>query len=460
MLLPRSLSPVIFWVFAGASFAVHASDTQETPLAEAPIPPELEEALESDQEAGDEDGPGLAELVRQAVDNHPSIQESLARIMQQRENVKMEKAGFLPQVTASTRSEYNSSLDRYVDVAGVTASQLIWDFGAVSSSVQRERSGLERTRAEALERIEELSGDVGLTVVDLQRQQALRRVAVEQLERIEDLRDVTGERARRGASAQSELRQAEARVEAARITLSRVDSGLHRSQRELARFIPGIEVDGVADELPGGVAHACRDVRIDSGADLPSVLAAEASRDESRAQLAADRASRWPRLSVDVRADRYLDSDIDDQNHASVYLNASVDLFRGGANRARVSGSRYREQAAQHALDTAMLDAREDLASARLQSRDLERQLRSLTLRIDHLDEVRELYRTQYLKAGTRTLLDVLNAEQEYFQARFDLIDARYDHRHLQVQCLIAGGQMRSAFDISTEMVGAAGDFE
>jgi adhesin transport system outer membrane protein len=50
---------------------------------------------------------------------------------------------------------------------------------------------------------------------------------------------------------------------------------------------------------------------------------------------------------------------------------------------------------------------------------------------------------------GTRTLVDLLNAEQEFQQVRFEAVNVAQTLRSLQVDCLYLSGRMRDAFALS-----------
>jgi len=60
----------------------------------------------------------------------------------------------------------------------------------------------------------------------------------------------------------------------------------------------------------------------------------------------------------------------------------------------------------------------------------------------------RALYRDQYLQLGTRSLLDLLNAEQEYHAARSDQIDSRHDMYRSGIDCLYHSGSMLGTFGL------------
>lgn len=67
--------------------------------------------------------------------------------------------------------------------------------------------------------------------------------------------------------------------------------------------------------------------------------------------------------------------------------------------------------------------------------------------------ETGRLYRIQYVEMGTRTLVDLLNAEQELQQVRFQAVDIAQTLRRLQVDCLFLSGRMRDAFHLSNTTV-------
>ena len=75
--------------------------------------------------------------------------------------------------------------------------------------------------------------------------------------------------------------------------------------------------------------------------------------------------------------------------------------------------------------------------------------LDTLAARQGDMVETGKLYRLQYLDMGTRTLVDLLNAEQELQQARFDSVNTMHDLRRLQLDCLYYSGRSRDAFALT-----------
>ena len=69
----------------------------------------------------------------------------------------------------------------------------------------------------------------------------------------------------------------------------------------------------------------------------------------------------------------------------------------------------------------------------------------------------RDLYREQYLQLGTRSLLDLLNAEQEYHSVRFDQAQSFQEQYRLGLQCLYNTDRLRTVFKLEDLQASAAG---
>lgn len=154
------------------------------------------------------------------------------------------------------------------------------------------------------------------------------------------------------------------------------------------------------------------------------------------------------------QVNHYLDDDYNrdnarlDRTQAGIYLNVEVPIYQGGSISARTRAAGHALTAADSAEDAARLQARRGLAEAKAQTSGLGRRLTSLEARQVSIQEARMLYGRQYLDLGTRPLLDLLNAEQEIYQSRFELAGTRSDLLRLDVDCLYNTGALRTAFGL------------
>ena len=120
---------------------------------------------------------------------------------------------------------------------------------------------------------------------------------------------------------------------------------------------------------------------------------------------------------------------------------------------ARGNAAGHAVEAAQSTIQRTRLEVRQKLLEARSQVMSL-----LSTLQIQGRQEAlsartRELYQQQYLDLGSRPLLDVLNAEQEVYQARFTQQQTLGQLHQLQLNCLYNTGQLRHAFDLDNRTI-------
>src|SRR5690606_36863977 len=93
--------------------------------------------------------------------------------------------------------------------------------------------------------------------------------------------------------------------------------------------------------------------------------------------------------------------DIDED--VAISLSVNMELFQGGAIRARKRSAEYALQAASAARANAMLGVSRRLLEAKDQTRSLSDRLRFLGNQLQNIVDTQELYRQQYLSLGTRT---------------------------------------------------------
>ena len=103
-------------------------------------------------------------------------------------------------------------------------------------------------------------------------------------------------------------------------------------------------------------------------------------------------------------------------------------------------------------METAFLEADDQVRSFREQLNGARERIQVLSDRRKSINEVRDLYREQYT-LGTRSILDLLNAEQEIFQAAQDEENVRHDLWQAWVGMVAATGLSRDIYGISGAMV-------
>lgn len=423
--------------------------------------------------------------VREAVLTHPSLRQARGVLEQARQGVEQAEAGYYPQVrgglVGSTRSYDNAGQrGRQTYQAEVAVSQMLYDFGKVKSDVSRARAQGQVAREKMLVAIDDLSRSAAQAWIEVHRQRALEAVAQQQLEEVSKLSELVAKRVTLGASNRSDLVQSLARVESAQVDLLTTQGQGRRWQMTLQNLTAQKQLPHITGEPLAILENACGRGVTQKGAagaaslaasassglnvgvlnfeDLgalahpASVDAVEAELDVARALVEQAKAEQKPTLSVNAQVNQGLTSNSkrigQSGPDAVAGMNFTAPLYQGGRLQAQNRAAEYALTAAVAAVEQERLTATQNLQAAAIDWLEHSQRVKVQAQRIESLKTTRELYRQQYLQLGTRTLLDLLNAEQEYHNARSAEVDSEHQIYLQGMECLYQMGKVRETFEL------------
>lgn len=398
----------------------------------------------------------MTEAVQAAVATHPSIRGAGEQVEQANAGVDAARAGYKPQVTGGVENQVNtyrnSSYDsRKVYTAKLSGSQMVYDFGKVDGSVRKARSGVLASEAQVDQATDQVALNTAQAWVDAHLQQFLVQIAREQLDAVLSITGLVAERVTKGATPRSDLEQAHSRVNAVRSQLLGAEAEALRASLALMHLTGRTAPVAIHGDIPAVLLGrtACRD---GGEVDTPAVRVAGARRDEARADLDVARAERLPTVTLDGSVGYALTNGSrlygEYRTTGQIGLNLSMPFYQGGRVQAQARGALHQLRAYEDAVRQARLETAQGFADARAQADGWAGRAPVLQARVDSIDATRALYRQQYLQLGTRSLLDLLNAEQEYHGARIDQAQGMHMQYRLAVQCLYFGDRLRSTFHL------------
>ena len=408
----------------------------------------------------------LADAVRRAVARHPSISDAIATLAQQSGGVDVARAGYYPQVRLGMGAGANGGGGASANagrkrgtgmLATASVSQMLYDFGKVSGAVDQSEAQLRRQQAIVLRQIDTVAQQAGDAAVKAHRYQSLDPTAQEQGKVVGKVLETAKLRARAGLSTKADPIQAESRVDSARANLLQVKSLLAQSRERLVTLLGG-PLPALVAPLPPQLAVELRVDQPPPDAGLmPEVLAAEAERRVAEAQLDIAKAQRYPTLSLDVSANKALggvNPGTLERNGTShtVMFNLTSAIYQGGALDAQVRAATAAVEAARMRIEAARLGAGDQARSFREQVAGAQARLGVLAERHRSISEARDLYREQYT-LGTRSILDLLNAEQEIHQAAADQEAVLHDLWESRIGYIGATGQGRAWYGLDNTTV-------
>jgi len=403
-------------------------------------------------------GTASADTLREAL---VSTYNTNPTITAQRENLKstdatvaIARAQGRPQVSGTaglnqdiTRTRASSGRNFS---AGVDVSYPLFSGGAVRNSINAAKTRVEAGRAT----LRAVEGDVFAEAVaaymDVIRDRAIVELNTNQVQVLTTNLRATRDRFEIGDLTRTDVAQSEARLELARSSLATAGARLASSEENYRRVI-GRKPDSLAPPpplppLPNSPEEA---VRI-ALASNPDLLAIERQARAAGLDVSVVRASRLPTVSAVGSANyvNYLGT-ADEQfapgapntsTATGAGVQARVPIFQGGLPAARI---RQAQAVEAQILEQAVGTERTVVANTRAAfaayqaSREA---IQSNQTAVSANELALEGARAEQ-SVGTRTVLDVLNAEQELLNSQVQLVTARRDEYVAGFQLLNAMGQ-------------------
>ncbi len=258
-----------------------------------------------------------------------------------------------------------------------------------------------------------------------------------------------------GIGSTADLTQVEARLAKAHGNLAAAQNNLFDSHTMFTRIV-GQSPQGLtfprADQnfIPYTVDDAV-ELAFDSH---PVIKISTADVDSAKFQYKQSKGNYYPTLSVEA-AQTWRDDagGIEGRgDETTAMLRMRYNLYNGGSDAANAESFAYQLNKAKDLRERAYRNVEEGL---RLSWSALDLTLQQKEFLSDHVDSASQTviaYEKQY-RIGKRTLLDLLNTENELFEARKDYLDAKYAEQYAKYRVMNATGQLLNALrvDVPTE---------
>jgi outer membrane protein, adhesin transport system len=380
----------------------------------------------------------LRDAVERAVRTNPEVLAAGTRRLAADEAFKEARAGYLPRVDVSAgfgRERLNDLNARLLGLsktaiehrdASLTLSQMLFDGFAVSSAVAQQSARVESTAYGTAAAAEDIAVGTTDAYLDILRRQETVAAAIENLDAHARIHNQIRLRSESGVGRRADFDQAEARLALAQANLRTEQSGLLDAEITYLRLV-GTSARGQVKPAvqEADLPHSNDEALQIANVRHPAVKAAEADVDVASAQVGVARAALSPRLDLEVTATHANDIVASRTDDVTVMLQLRYNLFRGGADQARINETHYQLDEARDLLNRTRREI-DERVSLTLNSYQTSRDRLEMFQRYAVSSaETREAYAKQF-SIGQRTLLDLLNAENEYFNARVSYITGQY----------------------------------
>jgi adhesin transport system outer membrane protein len=250
------------------------------------------------------------------------------------------------------------------------------------------------------------------------------------------------------ALAQANVMAAESNSREAEITFQRV---VGKMPQNLTK--PGAPDQAMPKDLKSAVEVAM--------ANHPILKSAMADVEAAQAQHRTSRSLHSPRLDLELGYnDNNNISGLRGDNESTIaMLRVRYNLFRGGSDEARVGQTASAINEATEISHKTMREVEESIRLSWNAYTTAQERLNPLKQHAEAMDATREAYTKQF-NIGQRTLLDLLDAENEYFTARSNYITGQYIVLFGKYRVLGSSGKLLESLQVAppAEAVVASAD--
>jgi outer membrane protein len=394
----------------------------------------------------------LIEALSDAYSNNPQILAERANLRATDESVPQALSGWRPTVTfnGATGWQHNENTSPFAPVAGpvprvadLNVTQPLYTGGrTVALTAQAEKTvEAERARNIATESTVFLS--VVQAYLDVVRDQATLELSVNNEQVLRKQLEATADQFRVGAVTRTDVAQAEARLAGATASRLQAEGNLQVSRANYERAVGHPPERLVATTLRP-VLPATRDDAINLAAlNNPNVIAAIFTEDAARDAIDATRAQLLPSLNLIGDFNKGIDTitNRETTTSRSVTARLTVPLYEAGniysQTRQATETLGQRRSQTDDVRRTAVQGATqawEQTSSGRAQIISLQSTIRAAEIALEGTQ--------QEASVGARTVLDVLNAEQELFVNRVQLVTAQHDLALAEFNLVLQIGQL------------------
>ena len=406
----------------------------------------------------------LEHAVATALVTNPEIKQAFNNFQSYRADIDITKGAYGPSLdlnasigtentdSRSTRSANTDSDWLDAKQATLTLRQLLWDGSTTLNNIDRTQAEAEAARYQLLADAQNKALEVAQAYINVVSTEKLLDLAQENLDSHLRIRGDIEKRTQSGFGAISDLKQIETRVAQAYSNLVAAQNNLEDARNNFIYLVNEVPTDLVSPEIDVTVLPQDREQALQSAKEFnPIVKVADYDLAATYHQKDMYDGAFAPTFAVE--ASHQVGDDLNGSegsyNNTSVMLTMNWNLFNGGADRANSEKMVYEIRKAQDVQERALMQLDESTKLAWDAYQLTGQQKGFLQTMVGSASETLGAYEKEY-KIGKRTLLDLLNTENELYGARQSYITAEYANIAARYRLLNATGQILNELRVVT----------
>lgn len=406
----------------------------------------------------------LQQSVIKGLQNSPALDADVHALEAQIEEANVVFGTMLPTVDARgsagrerSRIEDADTRTYNANSYGIEARQNLYNGFASQARYLAAYSGAMQSYYRYINKANQVAFEASSSHVDVSRFQALTRLSEDNLKYHLDLMNRIEEKVKSGVTRQSDLEQARSRYTLALGNLATEKANTFSAMANYQRITDTVWPVNQAGEyvVNANFEVENRERLVFALNNHPLLKASNASIATAKQEVTAASEGFHPRLDLRAKTDVYSNylSTFDERQISSIDLLATINLYRGGSDSASRNAAIKRRL---RSMDDKLVICRSIRQSTQTSLFDVvssQKKLNYFREQAAAITKARAAYEQQFA-VGRRSLLDLLSAENEYYQAQRALINIEADLSISKLKLLAATGQLTTLFAVD-ELVNA-----
>lgn len=414
----------------------------------------------------------LEQAVAYTFDTHPEIRAAYTQFKVNEKQVEQAQAGYLPTLDAtagygyeytdspSTRSSGDDSEDLMRRELGLSIKQNLFSGFHTRSEVSRTRYSTSAEQWRLFAKAEDLALEVSKVYVALIEAEELIKLSEKNLASHQAIYEQIKQRTESGFGSSADLSQIEGRLAKAQSNLIAAKNNYLDSRTVFYRVIAQQPDNLVIPYPDASLLPASKEAGLKTAlAKHPVIQAAANDINAARYQHDAAKSNYYPKLSLEIDAN--FDDNLDgvdgsaydpstggEYNEVQAMLRVSYNLYSGGKDQAYAQETAYKWDEAKALNSKAHREVTESFNLSWDAFEQLKRQKKYIKLHVIASKDTQSDYQQQF-RIGQRTLLDLLDTENELYQARTDFLEAEFSEITAQYRILHAMGLLVDALRVT-----------
>lgn len=410
----------------------------------------------------------IKQTVQDTLDYNPTIKSYQEYQQSAQYDVKAARSGFLPSIDARAAYGFARTVDQttrlnrraanqhrsdiYYDrsEASLTISQTIWDGMATWNRVSLAQSKLESAEQRLYDNAEALSLDAILAHIEVFRQRRIVALAELNVKNHQRILASQRERQRSGASTLADVTQTQSRLTRTQASLAESRSALEVAIANYQRLTGKLPEEVESPSLPGNAYPSLESALARTHTGNLKILAQRADIKSEEAQEGINKSGFHPQIYLEAGPTYNHQSSSTNYDVAgnAVMLRANWNLFNGGYDWYNVKSQKARTRQSKQSLAALYDSVAEETTATWSQLVSAQEQAKFYSAGVDYATKTRSMYLEQF-NVGQRSLLDVLDSENEVFTAAIQLVTAQQNIIAGQYRLLALGGDLLANFSIN-----------